>query len=217
MSLIADWMPVAVAVGIFAVGLLYSRAHLRGEAGPLDPAAARGRGARGRGARMSRSRARPRTDPGIPAGDNAITDVPGVEVGYRTLIEDRGPVAVRTGSPRSCRAGGPRGGSGGRRGALLNGNGEMTGSVWIAESGSLGSPVLITNTHSVGAAHEGAIRWMLDAVPGRRTSGSCRSSRRPGTGGSTRSTGCTSGRDVGALEAARSGPVDEGRSAAARA
>ncbi|GAB6856583.1 DmpA family aminopeptidase [Microbacterium xylanilyticum] len=118
---------------------------------------------------MSRARARELglVGSGVPGPHNAITDVPGVEVGYTTLIGQRESAVVRTGVtailPRD------RGGAADPVAAgvhSLNGNGEMTGSVWIAESGSLGTPVLITNTHSVGAAHEGAIRWMLETVPG---------------------------------------------------
>jgi L-aminopeptidase/D-esterase-like protein len=104
---------------------------------------------------------------GRPGEHNAITDVPGVEVGCTTLIEDRGQTRIRTGVTAIL----PRGRTDAAAPVAagvhsLNGNGEMTGSVWIAESGSMSTPVLITNTHSVGAAHEGAIRWMLDHVPG---------------------------------------------------
>ncbi|GAB3586600.1 P1 family peptidase [Leifsonia lichenia] len=116
---------------------------------------------------MTRARENGLVDSGRPGGNNAITDVPGVEVGYSTLSDERDGVIVRTGVTAIL----PRGRSGAADPVAagvhsLNGNGEMTGSVWIAESGSLGTPVLITNTHSVGAAHEGAIRWMLDTVPG---------------------------------------------------
>ncbi|MFT4081788.1 MAG: P1 family peptidase [Nocardioides sp.] len=109
--------------------------------------------------------------PGEPGEHDAITDVTGVEVGYVTLIEDRdggprGPVSVRTGVTAIL----PRGRSGVAAPVAaafhsLNGNGEMTGTIWLEESGSLGTPVLITNTHSVGAVHEGAIRWLIDHAP----------------------------------------------------
>ncbi|GAA4479241.1 P1 family peptidase [Microbacterium panaciterrae] len=120
---------------------------------------------------MSRARARALglIGAGTPGPENAITDVPGIEVGYTTLIDRRDATVVRTGVTAILPRG--RGGAADPVAAgvhSLNGNGEMTGSVWIAESGSLGTPVLITNTHSVGAVHEGAIRWMLDAVPGAR-------------------------------------------------
>jgi D-aminopeptidase len=117
---------------------------------------------------MSRPRARELglVDGGRTGEHNSITDVPGVEVGYTTLIEDHGDVRVRTGVtailPRG-RADAATPSSAGVH--SLNGNGEMTGSVWIAEAGSLSSPVLITNTHSIGAAHEGAIRWMIEHAP----------------------------------------------------
>ncbi|MFD6698107.1 MULTISPECIES: P1 family peptidase [unclassified Microbacterium] len=164
---------------------------------------------------MSRARARDLglIRGGIPGPHNAITDVPGVEVGYSTLIEDRASAVVRTGVTAIL----PRG----RAGAAdpvaagvhsLNGNGEMTGSVWIAESGSLGTPVLITNTHSVGAAHEGAIRWMLDAVPGAADQWLLPVVAETWDGRLNDINGLHVRPEhaVGALEAARSGPVDEG-------
>ncbi|RKS69005.1 L-aminopeptidase/D-esterase-like protein [Actinomadura pelletieri DSM 43383] len=102
---------------------------------------------------------------GIPGPHNAITDVPGVEVGYRTLISGDGPLRrgagpVRTGVTAIL----PRGRTGYHDPCAagiysLNGNGEMTGSHWIAETGALTLPVLITNTHAVGASHRGAIDW----------------------------------------------------------
>jgi D-aminopeptidase len=99
--------------------------------------------------------------PGTPGPLNAITDVPGVEVGFVTLTDPAN--GIRTGvtailprghdrEPRPVRAGH----------FSLNGNGEMTGTHWIHDSGSYLGPILITNTHSVGACHEGAVRWMLD-------------------------------------------------------
>ncbi|WP_131742142.1 DmpA family aminopeptidase [Actinomadura roseirufa] len=103
--------------------------------------------------------------PGTPGPLNAITDVPGVEVGVTTLISGDGPLRpgegpVRTGVTAVL----PRG----RADATvpcaagmysLNGNGEMTGAHWIAETGALTLPVLVTNTHAVGACHRGAIAW----------------------------------------------------------
>ena len=115
---------------------------------------------------MTRARDLGFIEGGRPGEHNAITDVPGVEIGYTTLVEDHGDARVRTGVTAIL----PRGRADAAPVAAgihsLNGNGEMTGSVWIAESGSLSTPVLITNTHSVGAAHEGSIRWMLENVPG---------------------------------------------------
>jgi len=117
------------------------------------------------------SAAEPRArDLGIPffgtAGPlNAITDVEGVTVGHVTLVEDLGNGrAVRTGVTAVL----PRGGASKDSmvyGAWipLNGNGEMTGTTWLEESGFLESAVMITNTHSVGAVHEGVIRWRVGA------------------------------------------------------
>ena len=100
---------------------------------------------------------------GTPGRWNAITDIPGVEVGYTTLI--RGD-AVRTGvtaiHPRG-RAGAPDPVIAGF--ACLNGNGEMTGTSWIAESGSFSGPIAITNTHAVGLAHAGIIAWTIEHHP----------------------------------------------------
>ncbi|MFE9654258.1 P1 family peptidase [Micromonospora sp. NPDC006431] len=101
----------------------------------------------------------------------AITDVPGVEVGMRTLISGDGPLRVGHGPVRTgVTAILPRGRSGARDGCaagvhVLNGNGEMTGTAWIAESGILATPVILTNTHAVGAGHRGAIDWMLRERP----------------------------------------------------
>jgi D-aminopeptidase len=100
---------------------------------------------------------------GTPGRLNAITDVAGVTVGHETIIrdldEDR---AVRTGVTAVL----PRGPDSKDTLAYagwfaLNGNGEMTGTTWIEESGFLEGPVMITNTHSVGAVHEGVIRWAV--------------------------------------------------------
>ena len=105
---------------------------------------------------------------GIPFGGrpgrlNAITDVPGVEVGYTTLIEGS---AIRTGVTAIH----PRGpaGTGDPVAAGFhsqNGNGEMTGVSWINESGTFDGPVAITNTHAVGIAHAGIIEWTVRHHP----------------------------------------------------
>src|SRR5579863_9927810 len=105
-------------------------------------------------------------DLGIPFdGDtgplNAITDVPGVEVGCSTLIEGDGPLRVGQGPVRTgVTAILPCGRAGAGAAAVagwhsLNGNGEMTGTTWIEESGALSVPVLLTNTHAVGPCHQG--------------------------------------------------------------
>jgi L-aminopeptidase/D-esterase-like protein len=109
---------------------------------------------------------------GTPGKFNAITDVAGVEVGHSTLITGRGPLVqgkgpVRTGVTAIL----PRGKNGKPVfGAWfsLNGNGEMTGTTWVDESGFLEGPVLITNTHSVGVVRDAAIQWMLEHQPGFR-------------------------------------------------
>jgi L-aminopeptidase/D-esterase-like protein len=99
--------------------------------------------------------------PGTPGACNAITDVPGVSVGFTTLIAD-GDKAVRTGVTAIL----PRptdelldpvwAGS-----FSMNGNGEMTGVHWIEEAGWFTGPITITNTFSVGLAHHAATRWMI--------------------------------------------------------
>lgn len=104
--------------------------------------------------------------PGVPGLANAVTDVPGVEVGYATLVQDglpagRGP--VRTGVtvllPRG-RLAGPAAPPVWAGFHSLNGNGEMTGTHWIKEGGTFAGPVGITNTHSVGIVHQALARWM---------------------------------------------------------
>ena len=99
---------------------------------------------------------------GTPGANNAITDVAGVSVGYATLISGAGAHAVRTGVTVIL----PRGRASADKPVFagvfsLNGNGEMTGTHWIAESGFLEGPVLITNTHSVGVVRDAAIAWRV--------------------------------------------------------
>ena len=105
--------------------------------------------------------------PGTPGPLNAITDIAGVEVGYTTLIEGAGALHVGKGPVRTgVTAILPRGRKspgavfGGY--AVGNGNGEMTGTIWIEESGIVGTPILITNTHSVGVVRDSVIAWMLE-------------------------------------------------------
>src|SRR5687768_9778903 len=110
---------------------------------------------------QTKSRAR---DLGIPfegaTGQfNAITDVKGVEVGYTTLISGDGRAAVRTGVTAIFPQGKNFKGRVFAAWHTLNGNGEMTGTTWVEESGGLGTPVLITNTHSVGAVRDAVIEW----------------------------------------------------------
>ncbi len=100
---------------------------------------------------------------GTPGPWNAITDVPGVEVGYATLVRGE---SVRTGvtgiHPRG------RAGAGDPVAAGFfsqNGNGEMTGTAWIQESGTFSGPVAITNSHAVGVAHAGIVAWTVEHHP----------------------------------------------------
>jgi D-aminopeptidase len=94
---------------------------------------------------------------GTPGRWNAITDVAGVAVGYQTLVSGEGAAAVRTGVtavwPRGESAAAPVFGGW----FSLNGNGEMTGTTWLEESGLLSGPVMITNTHSVGTVRDAFI------------------------------------------------------------
>ncbi len=100
---------------------------------------------------------------GTPGSLNAITDVPGVTVGHETIIRDLpGNRAVRTGVTAILPRGRESMNSMVYAGwSTLNGNGEMTGTTWIEESGFLEGPVMITNTHSIGAVHEGVIQWRV--------------------------------------------------------
>jgi L-aminopeptidase/D-esterase-like protein len=98
---------------------------------------------------------------------NAITDVAGVEVGYATIIRGEGKLVVGKGPVRTgVTAIIPRGHDSLNDPVYagmfsLNGNGEMTGTNWIEESGFLEGPVVITNTHSVGVARDAVIAWRI--------------------------------------------------------
>jgi L-aminopeptidase/D-esterase-like protein len=102
---------------------------------------------------------------GTPGPLNAITDVAGVEVGLTTIISGEGTLQVGKGPVRTgVTAVLPRGRSGSPVMAgwfSLNGNGEMTGTTWVEESGFLEGPIFITNTHSVGTVHQAAIEWAV--------------------------------------------------------
>jgi D-aminopeptidase len=103
---------------------------------------------------------------GTPGPLNAITDVPGVEVGVTTVIRGDGKLVVGQGPVRTgVTAILPRGKSAASdvfaAWFTLNGNGEMTGTTWVEESGLLGGPVMITNTHSVGTVHRATIEYAL--------------------------------------------------------
>jgi D-aminopeptidase len=103
---------------------------------------------------------------GNPGDYNAITDVKGVEVGHTTLISGSGKLKVGEGPVRTgVTAILPRGRD--SRDAVfggwftLNGNGEMTGTTWLEDSGFLDGPVMITNTHSVGVVRDAVIAWKV--------------------------------------------------------
>ena len=107
---------------------------------------------------------------GTPGPLNAITDVKGVEVGHRTLISGEGKLKVGVGPVRTgVTAIFPRG----KASAdpvfagwyTENGNGEMTGTTWVEESGFLYGPVMITNTHSVGVVRDAVIKWQFEHGP----------------------------------------------------
>ncbi len=109
---------------------------------------------------------------GTPGPWNAITDVEGVSVGYTTLIQGEGPLRVGHGPVRTGVT------------AILprpvhriwdpvfaglfsfNGNGELTGSHYIEETGKLSMPITLTNTHSCGLARDATIRWAVATLPG---------------------------------------------------
>ena len=110
-------------------------------------------------------------DLGIPfsgeTGDlNAITDIPGIEVGQVTLIAGDGELVVGRGPVRTgVTVVHPRGRNS-TEGVFagwftLNASGEMTGTTWLAERGLIEGPIAITNTHSVGVVRDAAVEWMV--------------------------------------------------------
>ncbi|TAM93009.1 MAG: S58 family peptidase [Jatrophihabitans sp.] len=147
---------------------------------------------------------------GVPGRWNAITDVPGVEVGYTTLIAgDR----VRTGVTGIH----PRGRDGAGDPVVAgfhnqNGNGEMTGASWIEESGTFSGPVAITNTHAVGVAHAGIVAWTVKHHPVLANAWLLPVAAETWDGYLNDINGhhVTEEGTVAALEAAASGPIDEG-------
>jgi D-aminopeptidase len=103
---------------------------------------------------------------GTPGPNNAITDVKGVEVGHTTLISGQGKLQVGKGPVRTgVTAIHPRGKTSNdavfAAWFTLNGNGEMTGTTWVDDSGFLNGPVMITNTHSVGVVRDAVIAWKV--------------------------------------------------------
>ena len=104
---------------------------------------------------------------GTPGSSNAITDVPGVTVGHTTMISGEGKLQIGKGPVRTgVTAVLPRGKNSMNDPVFagwwtLNGNGEMTGTTWVEESGFLEGPVMITNTHSVGVVRDAVIQWRV--------------------------------------------------------
>jgi D-aminopeptidase len=153
---------------------------------------------------------------GTPGAWNAITDVAGVEVGYQTLVSGEGTSAIRTGVsaiwPRGKNSMAPVFGGW----FSLNGNGEMTGTTWLEESGLLSGPVLITNTHSVGTVRDAFIKWQV-ARAGKMGVDSGDEWSLPvvaetwdGFLNDVNGFHVTDADTVAALESAKSGPIQEG-------
>ena len=153
--------------GSFAVLILLAEASTAAVAGPGSASAAAAPTAAPYPASKPRARELGVPFDGTPGPYNAITDVSGVLVGHTTLISgsgklQRGKGPVRTGVTAVL----PRG-----RDSLSNpvfaawfsqnGNGEMTGTTWVEESGFLEGPVMITNTHSVGVVRDAVIQWRV--------------------------------------------------------
>ncbi|PCJ96565.1 MAG: aminopeptidase [Flavobacteriaceae bacterium] len=105
---------------------------------------------------------------GTTGTNNAITDVIGVEVGYSTIISGKGENLIGKGPVRTgVTAIFPRGKSKKFSPVYanwysLNGNGEMTGTTWVTESGFLETPIMITNTNSVGVVRDAVLKWYVD-------------------------------------------------------
>jgi L-aminopeptidase/D-esterase-like protein len=110
---------------------------------------------------------------GAPGPVNAITDVRGVEVGHATLVAGHGKLVVGAGPVRTgVTAVLPRGRKSGDPVMAgwfsLNGNGEMTGTAWVEESGFLEGPVVLTNTASVGTARDATVKWLARNFKGQQ-------------------------------------------------
>ena len=109
---------------------------------------------------------------GKPGSFNAITDVPGVEVGYATIIRGEGARKVGEGPVRTgVTAILPRGKAGADVPVMagtysLNGAGELSGTIWVEEGGDCSGPITITNTHSCGVTRDATVRWLVENFPG---------------------------------------------------
>ena len=157
---------------------------------------------------------------GTPGALNAITDVDGVEVGHATIVRGGGPLVVGEGPVRTgVTAVWPRG-----RDEpdpvyaawfTLNGDGEMTGTTWVRDSGIMEGPVMITNTLSVGIVHHAVIRWGV--ARGMERGGGRWLAALPvvgetwdGTLNDIRGQHVTEADALAAMDTARGGPVAEG-------
>jgi D-aminopeptidase len=158
---------------------------------------------------------------------NAITDVPGIQVGHRTISRQTSP-KIQTGvtaivpnaallassnnpvQPANLATTGFRAAA-----VTLNGNGELTGLGPITTAGILNSPIILTNTYAVGAAHEGVFRWFAQHYPGQwggqlPVVGECWD----GVFNTIETPVLTPEDTVAAMEAAQSGPLAQGRTGA---
>ena len=152
---------------------------------------------------------------GAPGPLDAITDVTGVEVGHTTLISGEGKLVrgqgpVRTGvtivHPRGKTSDDPVFGAW----FTLNGNGEMTGTTWLQESGFLEGPIGITNTHSVGVVRDAILEWQA-GKPGLQSWGlPMVAETYDGTLNDINGFQVKPSHTIAALEGARGGPVLEG-------
>jgi L-aminopeptidase/D-esterase-like protein len=146
---------------------------------------------------------------------DAITDVAGVEVGQTTLIAGEGRLVPGKGPVRTgVTVVHPRGRASGDAvfGAwfTLNGNGEMTGTTWLEESGFLGGPIMITNTHSVGVVHDAVIEWIVKRGKAFDWSLPVVAETWDGTLNDINGFHVTKEHVFAALDSARGGPVAEG-------
>jgi L-aminopeptidase/D-esterase-like protein len=152
---------------------------------------------------------------GTPGALDAITDVAGVEVGHTTLISGAGKLVVGTGPVRTgVTVIHPRGKGNADPvfGAwfTLNGNGEMTGTTWLQESGFLEGPVAITNTHSVGVVRDAILKWRV-GKPGMQPWGlPVVAETWDGRLNDINGFHVTAEHTIAALDGARGGPVPEG-------
>ena len=152
---------------------------------------------------------------GVPGSLDAITDVAGVEVGHTTLISGEGKLVrgqgpVRTGvtivHPRGKSSDDPVFGAW----FTLNGNGEMTGTTWLQESGFLEGPIGITNTHSVGVVRDAILEWQA-GKPGLQPWGlPVVAETYDGTLNDINGFHVKPSHTIAALEGAKGGPVLEG-------